>query len=96
MISGILNGEPTFDKLHHEPFVVDISKVGLLQDNNKLIIGVSLDGIEVITIQDGTNVVAYVEIKNRIATSTIELVESAMKQHGRIVWCLYENDTFRK
>jgi len=37
----------------------------------------------------------YVEIKTRVATSIIDLVESIMKQHGIIVWCLYGDDTFK-
>ena len=95
IISGTLNEEPTFNKLHHESFVVDIFEVGLLKDKNEPIIGVSLNGIVVITIQNGTNKVAYVEIKTRVAMYTIDLAESAIKQHGRIVWCLYDNDNFK-
>ena len=63
MISGTLNEEPTFDKLHHESFVVDTFEVGLLQNKNEPTIGVSPDGITLITIHDGTNVVGCVEIK---------------------------------
>lgn len=45
MVAGTLNGKPTFDKLNHEIFIVDLSEVGLLQDKNEPIIGVSPDGI---------------------------------------------------
>ena len=81
-----LNEVPNFDKVHNETFFVDLFEIGLLHDRSEPAVGVSPDVIAVITIKEETQVAAYLEIKTRVATTTVDLVESAMKEHGRIVW----------
>ena len=65
MIPETLNEEPTFDKIHHESFVVNllVNLFGFIQDKNESIIGVSPNIIAVITKEDGTQVMSCAEIK---------------------------------
>ena len=68
--------------------------MGLLSVKTEPTIGVSLDCMAEINILDMSKQVLCVEIKTRVAANTVDLVESAMRQHGRIAWCCSDDAIF--
>ena len=95
MKDGTNNEDPTFDKLKRETFVLDLFEVGLLRDKNEPSIGVSPDGVALIEDDKQDRIYACVEIKTRVAESTINIAEIAAKKHGRIVHCQFDDLQFK-
>ena len=97
MTTGTENEEPTIQKLRKEKFMRCLFDVGLLQSNEHWSLGVSPDGLCILNSDDSLNdSVACVEIKTRVKPLTIEKAETARRQFGRVVWCYYDDETFKK
>ena len=102
MVTGTKNEDPTVDKLRNENFIVALYDIGLLGDKNNRYIGVSPDGIAILKLPYDINgdVVsrtqfACVEIKTRVADSTITIANKALAKHDRFVRCNYGDIVFK-
>ena len=92
---GSENEEATVTKLSKESCIDCVFEVGLLCQKYSPEIGVSPDGIAIVIMPSGEKVFASVEVKTRVAESTIETATEALNDHGRIVFCDYNSDVFR-
>ncbi|KAG7337866.1 hypothetical protein IV203_025941 [Nitzschia inconspicua] len=91
MASGTRNENPTLDRLRSSvKCMKGIFEVGLLRWNRNHAIGVSPDAICRLVVKDNPDpVLCCLEIKTRVAESTIVKAELARKKHGSFVNCSY-------
>ncbi|KAG7366646.1 hypothetical protein IV203_029316 [Nitzschia inconspicua] len=96
MASGTRNENPTLDRLRSSvKCMKGIFEVGLLRWNRNHAIGVSPDAICHLVVQDNPDpVLCCLEIKTRVAESTIVKAELARKKHGSFVNCSYGDAVF--
>ena len=94
---GSENEEPTLTKLRTEHFIDCIYEVGLLQSYVNWSLGVSPDGVCILSTDDNLNgQAACIEIKTRVKPTTIAKAEAARAECGRVVWCYFGDVTFNK
>ncbi|KAG7338645.1 hypothetical protein IV203_020733 [Nitzschia inconspicua] len=96
MASGTCNENPTLDRLRSSvKCMKGIFEVGLLRWNRNHAIGVSPDAICRLVVKDNPDpVLCCLEIKTRVAESTIVKAELARKKHGSFVNCSYGDAVF--
>ena len=106
---GSTNEIPTAEKLANESWVLEFYEVGLLEWKEASFIGVSPDGIARINVpandadiessnSDGDETAlhyASVEMKTRSSPNTIEKAQKAASDHGKLVYCTYDDDKFK-
>ena len=80
MKDGTNNEDPAFEKLRKEDFVKELYEVGLLRDKDEQTIGVSPDGVVMITNDNKEDHYACVEIKIRVTKETILKAELVSKK----------------
>ena len=97
MTTGTENEDPTIQKLRSEIMIMCLFDVGLLQSNDHLSLCVSPDGLYILILDDNMNdSVACVEIKTRVKPLTITRAENSRRQFGKVVWCDFDDETFKK
>ena len=96
MARGSSNEMPVALKFSLEEFVVDFHEVGLLQSQQFPYLGVSPDGVAIISTANITNKVACVEIKTRVGEDSIGKANKAASDHGRVVNCAHNDEVFKK
>ncbi|KAG7341772.1 hypothetical protein IV203_006864 [Nitzschia inconspicua] len=97
MAAGSRNEEPTIQKLRSSvKFIQVIYDVGLLRWRNNRCIGVSPDAVCLISVAGKTQPVpCCLEIKSRLADTTVRRAESSATKHGSVVNCVFGDDTFK-
>ncbi|KAG7360729.1 hypothetical protein IV203_035828 [Nitzschia inconspicua] len=97
MAAGSRNEEPTIEKLLSSvKFIKVIYDVGLLRWRNNRCIGVLPDAVCLISVVGKTDPVpCCLEIKTRLADTTVRTAESSATKHGSVVNCVFGDDTFK-
>ena len=101
MQQGSMNEEPLLEKLEAEEWVHQVFEVGMLQRIEDPWLAVSPDAIIVASVsspdglfQEDEEQIMFVEMKTRLAGSTISKSIDSWRKHGRLVYCNYGDECF--